>query len=65
MISQLVQDRTYKDFENVLHYKDKIQEELADMRQFLKQIEEAEASNNNIEIGPSTSHIGRELEASE
>jgi hypothetical protein len=36
MISQLVQDRTSKDFENVLHYRDKIQEELEDMRQFLK-----------------------------
>jgi hypothetical protein len=41
MISQMVQDRTSEDFENVVHHRDIIQEELADMRKFLKKIEEA------------------------
>jgi hypothetical protein len=41
MISQMVQDRTTKYFENVVHQRDIIQEELADMQQFLKYIREA------------------------
>jgi hypothetical protein len=44
MIAQMVQDRTSEDFENVVHHRDRIQEELADMRQFLKQIGEVQAS---------------------
>jgi hypothetical protein len=41
MISQLLQDWTSEDFENVVHHRDIIQEELVDMRQFLNQIGEA------------------------
>jgi hypothetical protein len=65
MIAQMVQDRTSEDFENVVHHRDKIQEDLADMRQFLKQIGEAQAAGNNIGTGPSTSQTGEEPEASE
>jgi hypothetical protein len=32
----MVQYRTSKDFDNVVHHKDKIQEEMEDMWQFLK-----------------------------
>jgi hypothetical protein len=55
MIAQMVQDRTAEDFENVVRHRDRIQEELADMRQLLKQIGEAQTVGNNIGIGPSTS----------
>jgi hypothetical protein len=40
MIDQMVQDCLAEDFDNVAHHKDRIQEELVDMRQFLKQIGE-------------------------
>jgi hypothetical protein len=36
----MVQDYLSEDFDNVAHHRDKIQEELEDMRQFLKQIGE-------------------------
>jgi uncharacterized coiled-coil DUF342 family protein len=65
MIAQMVQDRTSEDFENVVHHRDRIQEELADMRQFLKQIGEVQAVDNNIGTGSSTSQTGGEPEASE
>jgi hypothetical protein len=41
MIAQMVQDCTSEDFENVVHHKDIIQEEMVDMQQFLKHIGEA------------------------
>jgi hypothetical protein len=40
MIARMVQDFIEEDFDNVVHHRDRIQEELEDMQQFLKQIEE-------------------------
>jgi hypothetical protein len=40
MISRMVQDCIAEDFDNVVHHRDKIEEEMEDMRQFLKQIGE-------------------------
>jgi hypothetical protein len=65
MVAQMVQDRTFKDFENVVRHRDKIEEELEDMRQLLRQIREAQATDNNIEMGPSASQTRGELESSE
>jgi hypothetical protein len=48
-----------------VHHRDRIQEELEDMRQFLKKIGEAQAVGNNIGTGSSTSQTGEEPEASE
>jgi flavodoxin len=64
MIAQMVQDRTSEDFENDVHNRDRIQEDLADMRQLLKQIRKVQATGN-IEIGSSTSKIGKEPKSSE
>jgi hypothetical protein len=41
MVAQVVQDRTFKDFENVVCQRDIMEEELVDMRQLLRQIGEA------------------------
>jgi hypothetical protein len=65
MVAQVVQDRTFKDFENVACQRDIIEEELAYMRQLLRQIGEAQAADNSVETGPSTSQIGGEPGASE
>ena len=65
MIAQMVQDHTSEDFENVVHHKEKRQEELEDIRQFLKHIREAQAAGNNIGTWSSTSQAGEEHEASE
>jgi hypothetical protein len=40
MIAQMVQDYLAEDFDHAGHHRDRIQEELADIRQFLKQIRE-------------------------
>jgi hypothetical protein len=37
----MVQDRTLEYFKNVVHHRDIIQEEMADMQQLLKKIAEA------------------------
>jgi len=55
MIAQMVQDCISKDFYNVSHHKDMIQEDLVGMRQFLKKIGEAQTVGNNMGIGPSSS----------
>jgi transcription initiation factor IIF auxiliary subunit len=65
MIAQMVQDHTSKYFENVVHHRERIQEDLVDMQQLLKNIEEAQAAGNNIGAGPSTSHTGEEPKSSE
>jgi hypothetical protein len=65
MIAQMVQYHTSEDSKNVVHHKDRIQEELEDMQQFLKQIEEMQGDENNIGTGSSTSHAGEESEACE
>jgi hypothetical protein len=41
MVAQMVQDRTFEDFENVVCQRDIIEEEMEDMRQLLRQIGEA------------------------
>jgi hypothetical protein len=40
MIARMVQDCLAEDFDHAAHHRDRIQQELADMRQLLKQIGE-------------------------
>jgi hypothetical protein len=65
MIARMVQDCIAEDFDNVVHHRDRIQEELADMRQFLKQIREAQTVGNNMGTGPSTPQTGERPEEGE
>jgi hypothetical protein len=46
----MVQDHTFEDFENVACQRDKIEEEMAYMRQLLRQIGEAQASRQHVEM---------------
>jgi hypothetical protein len=62
MIARMVQDCITEYFDNVVHHKDMIQEELADMRQFLKQIGEAQTASNNMGTRPSSPQEGERLE---
>jgi hypothetical protein len=57
----MIHDCIAEDFDNVVHHKDRIQEELIDMRKLLKQIGEAQITGNMV-TRPSTSQtrkIGR------
>jgi hypothetical protein len=45
MIARMVQDCLAEDFDHVVHHRDRIQEELADMRQFLKKIGEVQTTS--------------------
>jgi hypothetical protein len=65
MVAQVVQDRTFEDFENVARQRDRIVEELAYMRQLLRHIREAQTTDSSVEMGPSTSQIGGKPGASE
>jgi hypothetical protein len=40
MLARMVQDCLAKDFDHTMHHRDRIQEELENMRQLLKQIKE-------------------------
>jgi hypothetical protein len=62
MVAQMVQDHTVEDFDNVECQRDKIEEDLAYMRQLLKQLREAQVTDNNVGIVPSTSQIGGKLD---
>jgi hypothetical protein len=53
MIARMVQDCLSKDFDNATNHRDRIQEDLIDIRQFLKQIREGQTTRSMV-IGPST-----------
>jgi len=52
LIAWMVQDCLSEDFDNVAHHRDRIQEEMADMRQFFKQIEEVQTTSSSRGIEP-------------
>jgi hypothetical protein len=64
MIARMVQDCIAEDFDNVAHHRDRIQEELEDMRQLLKQIGEAQTTGS-MGTGPSTLQTEERLEEGE
>jgi hypothetical protein len=47
MIARRVQDCLAKDFDHAVHHKDRIQEDLVDMRQFLKKIGEMKEAGSS------------------
>ena len=47
MIAQMVQDCLDEDFDNAVHHRDRIQEELAYIRYFLKKIGEVQAAGSS------------------
>jgi hypothetical protein len=55
LMAQMVQDRTTEDFDEAQCQRDRMQDELADMRQLLKQIRETQRDVRGIELVPSTS----------
>jgi hypothetical protein len=65
MVAQMVQDRTVEDFDNVECQRDRIEEEMAYMRQLLQQLREAQVVDNSVGTVPSTSQIGGEVGSSE
>jgi hypothetical protein len=64
-IARMVQDCLAEDFDNVAHHRDRIQEKLADMRQFLKQIGELLTTSSGRGIGPSTPKTEERVEEEE
>jgi hypothetical protein len=57
MVAQLVQDHTIQDCDNAKCQRDKIEEQLAYMQNFLQQLKEAQVVDNNIGTIPSTLQI--------
>jgi hypothetical protein len=65
MIARMVQDCLTEDFDNVVHHRDRIQEELADMQKFLKQIGEVQTTGSNRGTKPSTPQTKERVEEEE
>jgi hypothetical protein len=65
MMAQMIQDHTVEDFKNVARQRDKIEEEMAHMRQLFRKLGEAHATDNNVENIPSTSQTCGENGSSE
>jgi hypothetical protein len=65
LVAQMVQDRTTKDFDEAQHQRDRIQDELEDMRQLLEQIRETQRADRGIESVPTTSQTGAKAGSSE
>jgi hypothetical protein len=65
MIARLVQDCLSEDFDHAAHHRDRIQQELADMRQFLKQIGEIQKARRSRGTKPSTPQIEERVEVEE
>jgi hypothetical protein len=65
MIARMVQDYLSEDFDNVAHHRDRIQEEMTDMRQFLKKIGELQTVGSSMGTRPSTPQIEERLEEGE
>jgi hypothetical protein len=65
LVAQMVQDRTTKDFDEAQHQRDRIQDELEDMRQLLEQIRETQRVDRGIESVPTTSQTGAKAGSSE
>jgi hypothetical protein len=61
----MIQDRIVEYFDNVTCQRDIIEEEMAHIRQLLKQIGEAQVADNNVGMVPSTLQIGGEARSSE
>jgi hypothetical protein len=57
----MVQDFLAEDFDHVAHHRDRIQEELADMRNLLKKIEEGQTKISRG-IEPSTPQVEERVE---
>jgi hypothetical protein len=65
MIARRVHDCVSEDFDNVAHHRDIIQEDLVGMRQFLRQIGEAQTVGNTMGTWPSTPQTEERLEEGE
>jgi len=52
MISKMVQDCLAEDFDHAVHHRDKLQKELAEMRQLLKKFGEAQITSSRRGIEP-------------
>jgi hypothetical protein len=65
MIAQMVQDCLAEDFDHAAHHRDRIQEEMEDMWQFLKKIREMQATGSNRGTKPSTPQTEERMEEEE
>jgi hypothetical protein len=65
MIARMVQDCLAEDFDHAAHHRDKIQEELADIQQLIKQIGEGQIASNSRGIEPSTPQTEERVEVEE
>jgi hypothetical protein len=65
LVAQMVQDRTPKDFDEAQRQMDRMQDELADMRQLLKQIRETQRVDRGIESIPVASQTRAKAGSSE
>jgi hypothetical protein len=61
----MVQDRTTEDFYEAQCQRDRIQEELVDMRKLLENIRETQRVNGGIDSIPATSQVGAKDGSSE
>jgi hypothetical protein len=56
MIARMVHDFLPEDFDHAMHHRDKLQNKIAEMGQFLKKFGEAQTTSNSRGIGPLTIH---------
>jgi hypothetical protein len=64
-MGQMVQDQTSKDFDETQRQRDRIQDELVDMRQLLEQIIEIQRADKGVELVCTTSQRGSKDGSSE
>jgi hypothetical protein len=65
MIARMVSYCLAEEFDNVAHHRDRIQEELEDIRQFLKNIEEIQTAGNSKGTEPSAPQTEERVEEEE
>jgi hypothetical protein len=65
MIAQMVQDCLFEDFDHATYHRDRIQQELEDMRKILKQIMEVQTTSSSRGPKPSTPQIEERVEEEE
>jgi len=61
MIAKMVQDCLAENFDHATHHRDKLQKELVEIGQFLKNIEEVQIASNSRGINPSTTQTNERV----
>jgi hypothetical protein len=65
MIARMVQDYLAKEFDHVVHHRDKLQKELEEMGQLLRTLKEAQRASSSRGIESSTTQTNERVEVEE